>query len=160
MKKIALAVLAMAAIGAQAADEGAYVGLNTNHVKLSCDTCTGSAQNAVGIYGGYRMGNMAGEVSRGQKTVDGDKFVFTDFVAIPRMNVAKDVDVLGKVGLRHSEISNSTDKATGNSLVIGAGVEYTFMPQVTVRAMVDYSNKTFGESVKATTTTIGVAYKF
>lgn len=161
MKKIALAVLAMAAIGAQAADEGAYVGLNTNHVKLSCDTCTGSAQNAVGIYGGYRMGAIAAEVSHFQKTDDSDmKVVITDVAVIPRYNVAKDVDLLGKVGIRHSEASDNFLKFTGNSLVVGAGIEYTFMPQVTARAIVDYSSKTFGESVKTTTTTIGVAYKF
>ena len=164
MKKIALAALAMAAIGAQAADEGAYVGLNTNHVKLSCDTCTGSAQNAVGMYGGYRMGAIAGEVSRFQKTDEfGVKLVITDFVAIPRYNVAKDVDLLGKIGIRHAEVSDSTEKFTGNSLVVGVGMEYTLMPQVAVRAMVDYSNKTlkvFDQSIKATTTTVGVAYKF
>jgi opacity protein-like surface antigen len=159
MKKIILAALAVAAFGAQAADEGAYVGLNYGNYKLSCDDCSGS-ESAVGFYGGYRMGNLAAEISRAQKTVDGVKFIYTDVAVIPRMNVAKDLDVIGKVGLRHSEISDSTDKFSGNSLVVGAGVEYAIMPQVLVRGMIDYSTKTFGESTKATTTTIGVAYKF
>jgi opacity protein-like surface antigen len=165
MKKIAIAVLALMAIGAQAAgmsnEDGVYVGLTGNSTKLSCDDCTGSAQTSVGIYGGYRMGNISAEVARYQKTDDvGVKVVITDFAAIPRLNVAKDVDLLGKVGIRHGEISNDIEKFTGNSLVIGAGVEYTVMPQVTARAMFDYSNKTFGESVKTKTMTVGVAYKF
>ena len=160
MKKIILAALAVAAFGAQAADESAYVGLNYGNYKLTCDDCSGGSESAVGFYGGYRMGNFAAEISRAQKTVDGAKFIYTDFAVIPRMNVAKDVDVIGKVGLRHSEISDSTDKLSGNSLVVGAGVEYAIMPQVLVRGMIDYSTKTFGESIKATTTTIGVAYKF
>lgn len=159
MKKIILAALAVAAFGAQAADEGVYAGVNYNKFKLGCDDCSGS-ENAVGVYGGYRMGNIAGEVSRFQKTIDGTKFVYTDVSAVPRMNVAKDVDLLAKVGIRHSELTESGVKASGTSLVVGAGVEYTFMPQVSARAMVDYSSKTFGESVKTTTTTVGVAYKF
>lgn len=161
MKKIILAALAVAAFGAQAADEGSYVGLNHNNFKFSCDDCGDlKSQNTVGIYGGYRMGNIAGEVSRFQKTNNGVKAVITDFAAIPRLNVAKDVDLLGKVGLRHSEISGGDGKFSGTSLVVGAGVEYTFMPQVSARAMVDYSSKTFGEPIKTTTTTVGVAYKF
>ena len=161
MKKVILAALAVAAFTAQAADEGVYAGLNYNNFKSSCDDCGDSeSQNAVGIYGGYRMGNIAGEVSRFQKTDNGVKAVITDFAAIPRLNVAKDVDLLGKVGLRHSEISGDGEKFSGTSLVVGAGVEYTFMPQVSARAMIDYSAKTFGESVKTTTATVGVAYKF
>jgi opacity protein-like surface antigen len=160
MKKIILAALVVAAFGAQAANEGAYAGLNYGSYNISCDGCSGGSESAVGVFGGYQMGNIAAEVSRVQKTKDGVKFVYTDFAAIPRINVAKDVNVLGKVGLRQSEISDSTEKFSGTSLVIGAGVEYAFTPQVTARAMVDYSNKTFGESVKATSTTIGVAYKF
>lgn len=160
MKKVILAALAVVAFGAQAADEGAYAGLNYGSYNLSCDGCTGGSESAMGVYGGYQMGNIAAEVSRAQKTNNGVKFVYTDIAVIPRINVAKDVNVLGKVGLRQSEISDSTENFSGTSLVIGAGVEYTIMPQVTVRAMVDYSNKTFGEPVKATTTTIGVAYKF
>ena len=163
MKKIILAALAVAAFGAQAADEGAYAGLNYNHIKLSGDGS--GSENAVGFYAGYRMGNIAGEVARFQKTVDGDKLIVTDIAAIPRLNVAKDVDVLGKVGIRYSEASGVDEdgsfKEKGTSLVVGAGVEYTVMPQLSVRAMVDYSNKTFGVSgVHATTTTLGVAYKF
>jgi opacity protein-like surface antigen len=159
MKKVMLVAVAVSALAAQAAEEGAYLGLNYNHVKLSADGSSGS-DDAVGVYGGYRVGDIAGEISRLQKTNDGAKIVLTDFAAIPRMNVAKDVDVLGKVGVRHTEISAEGGKASGTSLVIGAGVEYAVMPQLSVRAMVDYSNKTFGESIKATTTTIGVAYKF
>lgn len=159
MKKVILVAMAVSALGAQAAEEGVYVGLNFNHVKLSTDAGSGSG-GVAGVYGGYRVGDIAGEISRLQKTKDGIKIVFTDFAAIPRMNVAKDVDVLGKVGVRHTEISAEGGKASGTSLVIGAGVEYAVMPQLSVRAMVDYSNKTFGESIKATTTTIGVAYKF
>ena len=160
MKKIILAALAVAAFGAQAADEGVYAGLNYGNYKLSCDDCTGGSENAVGVYGGYRMGNIAAEVSRVQKTADGSKFTYTDLAAVPRMNVAKDVDLLGKVGLRYSESKDVDGKFTGTSLVVGVGVEYTFMPQISARAMVDYSNKTFGESVKSTTTTVGMAYKF
>jgi outer membrane autotransporter protein len=159
MKKIILAALAVVAFGAQAADEGAYAGLNYNNAKLSVDGESDST-NTIGVFGGYRMGNIAGEISRMQKTNNGVKFIYTDFAVIPRVNVAKDVDVLGKVGLRNSEISEGTFKASGNSLVLGAGVEFAILPQVTLRAMLDYSNKTFGESIKATTTTIGVAYKF
>ncbi len=165
MKKIILAALAVAAFGAQAADEGVYVGLNHNHTKFKYDNDNeNETRNAVGVYGGYRVGNIAGEVSRFQKTKDDVKTVITDFAAIPRLNVAKDVDVLGKVGIRYSEVSGQEGgdsfKEKGTSLVVGAGVEYTFMPQLTARAMVDYSSKTFGESVKTTTTTVGVAYKF
>ena len=163
MKKIILAALAVAAFGAQAADEGVYAGLNYNHIKFSGDAS--GSENATGIYVGYRFGNIAGEIARFQKTVDGDKLIVTDIAAIPRMNLAKDVDLLGKVGIRHSEISgqdlDGSFKEKGTSLVVGAGVEYTLLPQVTVRALVDYSNKTFGLSgARATTTTIGVAYKF
>lgn len=164
MKKIAMAVLALASMGAQAAgmgqQDGAYAGVNYGNYKLSCNDCSGASESAVGFYAGYRIGDVAGEISRAQKTVDGDKFTYTDFAVVPRMNVAKDVDVIGKLGLRHSEISNVTEKFSGNSLVVGAGVEYAFTPQVVVRGMLDYSTKTFGESIKATTTTIGVAYKF
>ncbi len=159
MKKIILAALAVAAFGVQAADEGAYAGLSYNKFKFGCDGCSGS-DSAVGVYGGYRMGNIAGEVSRFQKTAGDAKAVITDFAAIPRLNVAKDVDLLGKVGLRYSEISGGGEKFSGTSLVVGAGVEYTFMPQVSARAMVDHSSKTFGESIKTTTATLGVAYKF
>lgn len=159
MKKIILAALAVAAFGVQAADEGAYVGLNYNHAKLSANGESAS-ENAVGVYGGYRMGNIAGEVSRFQKSIDGAKYIYTDVSAIPRLNIAKDVDLLGKVGLRYSEFSGGGENLSGTSLVVGAGVEYTFMPQVSARAMVDYSSKTFGESIKTTTATLGVAYKF
>ena len=160
MKKIALAVLALVAMGAQAADEGVYVGLNQNHFKSKNDTVSVSG-NGVGLYAGYRIGTVAGEISRFQKTVSGEKFVLTDVSAIPHLNVAKDVDLIGKVGFRLSEESGSGFKNTGSSLVIGAGVEYTVMPQVTARALVDYSNKTYGFSnVRTTTTTLGVAYKF
>ena len=163
MKKIILAAVAVAAFGAQAADEGAYAGLNYNHIKFSGDAS--GSENAVGFYAGYRMGNIAGEVARFQKTVDGEKLIVTDIAAIPRLNVAKDVDLLGKVGIRYSEVSGVDEdgsfKEKGTSLVVGAGVEYTVLPQVSVRAMVDYSNKTFGLSgAHATTTTVGVAYKF
>jgi opacity protein-like surface antigen len=160
MKKVILAALAAVALGAQAADQGAYAGLSYGNYKLSCDSCSGDSENAVGVYGGYRMGNIAGEVSRVQKTVDGNKFVYTDLAAVPRLAIAKDVDLLGKAGVRHSEISSGNEKLSGTSLVIGAGVEYTFMPNVTARAMFDYSKKTFGESTKAKNTTFGVAYKF
>ena len=160
MKKIILAALAVAAFGVQAADEGAYVGLNTNHAKFTCDGCVGVSGNAVGIYGGYRKGNIAGEVAHFQKTISDVDVTITDVSVIPYINVAKDVDVLGKLGVRHSSGKDSTLETSGTSLVIGAGVEYTFTPQVTARAMVDYSSKTFGESTKTTTTTLGVAYKF
>jgi opacity protein-like surface antigen len=163
MKKIAIAVLALMVIGAQAAEDGFYVGLNQNHIKFGGDA-SGSI-NAVGFYAGYRVGDVAGEVARIQKTDAGDKIVFTDFVAIPRLNVAKDVDLLGKVGIRHSEGSGVDEKGpykeNGNSLVVGAGIEYNVMPKVSLRAMVDYSNKTFGlTGAHVTTTTVGAAYKF
>jgi outer membrane autotransporter protein len=163
MKKIALAVMAFAAMGAQAADEGAYVGLNYNDIKFS-GNASGS-EKAVGFYAGYRMGNIGGEIARFQKTTDGEKLIVTDIAAIPRLNVAKDVDLLGKVGIRYSENSGQDDngsfKDKGTSLVVGAGVEYSVLPQVSVRAMVDYSNKTLGLSgAHATTKTIGVSYKF
>ena len=164
MKKIALAVLAMVAIGAQAAgvaEEGIYAGLTANHAKFTCgDGCTGASDDPVGVYGGYRKGNIAGEVAHFQKTIDGKNVHITDVAAIPRLNVAQDVDLLGKVGARFSKGKEGSLEAHGTSLVIGAGVEYTFMPQVSARAMVDYTSKTFGESTKTTTTTIGVAYKF
>ena len=160
MKKIVLAALAVVAMGAQAADDGFYAGANYNHFKLSGDNASGS-DNAVGIYAGYRVGAIAGEISRFQKTVSGEKFVYTDVSAIPHLNVAKDVDVIGKVGFRRSEATDTGEKFSGTSLVFGAGVEYTVMPQVTVRALVDYSNKSFGDSqAHTTTTTLGVAYKF
>jgi opacity protein-like surface antigen len=160
MKKIVLAALAVVAMGAQAADEGVYGGLNYNHAKAGGDA-TGSL-NGVGLYGGYRMGDIAVEVSRWQKTDDsGAKNVFLDIAAIPRMNVAKDVDVIGKVGVRRSEQTDTGYSAKGTSLVVGAGLEYNVMPQLTLRALVDYSNKTFGESgFHLTTSTLGVAYKF
>jgi len=159
MKKIASAVLALMAIGAQAADDGVYVGVTHNHFALSGDGS--GSDNAFGLYAGYRMGFIAGEVSRFQKTVDGDKFVYTDIAAIPHLNLAKDVDLIGKVGIRSSEVSGGGFKDSGTSIVVGAGIEYSFMPQLTARALVDYSNKSYGLSgVRTTTTTIGVAYKF
>jgi opacity protein-like surface antigen len=159
MKKIALALLAVVAMGAQAADEGVYGGLSYNHAKGSGDIS--GSENAGGFFAGYRVGNIAGEVSRFQKTKNGDKDVILDIAAIPHLNVAKDVDLIGKVGLRRSEASGAGFKDTGTSLVVGAGVEYNLAPQVTARAMVDYSNKTFGVSgAHVTTTTLGVAYKF
>jgi opacity protein-like surface antigen len=164
MKKVILAALAVAAFSAQAAgmaaDEGYYVGLNTNHTKFTCDNCTGMSTNALGVYGGYRMGNIAGEVAHFQKSTNGVDVIITDFSVIPRINVAKDVDVLGKLGVRYSSGKENSLENSGTSLVVGAGVEYTFMPQVSARAMVDYSSDTFGVSTKTTTTTIGVAYKF
>jgi opacity protein-like surface antigen len=160
LKKIALAVLAVVAMGAQAADEGVYVGLNQNYMKGSGELS--GHLNTTGIYGGYRMGDIAAEVSRSQKTDDGGyKNVFMDIAAIPHLNVAKDVDVIGKVGLRRSEISKNGASESGSSLVVGAGVEYTLAPQVAARVLVDYSNKTFGISgARVTTTTLGIAYKF
>jgi opacity protein-like surface antigen len=170
MKKAVLAVLAMTAIGAHAAaDEGFYVGLSANHLKLTCSDCSKATGNTVGLYGGYRVGNIAGEISNVQKTfpdVTGDaKVTLTDFSVIPRFNVDKNVDVLAKVGIRHSKSSgNDVDtgkfKATGNSLVVGVGIEYKVLPQVNLRAMVDYSNKAFGISTHTTTATIGVSYNF
>jgi len=164
MKKIILAALAVVAFGAQAAgmaaDEGYYVGLNSNHTKFTCNNCIDVSTNAVGIYGGYRIGNIAGEVAHFQKSIDGVDVAITDFSVIPRINVAKDVNILGKLGVRYSSGKENSFENSGTSLVIGAGVEYTFMPQVSARAMVDYSSNTFGESTKTTTTTIGVAYKF
>ena len=47
MKKIALAVLAVVAMGAQAADEGVYGGLTYNHAKAS-GNWSGS-ENAAGF---------------------------------------------------------------------------------------------------------------
>lgn len=164
MKKIALATLAFMTIGAQAAgmssDENFYVGLNTNHAKFTCDSCVGASGNAVGIYGGYRKDNIAGEIAHFQKSIDGVDVSITDFSVIPRINVAKDIDVLAKLGVRYSSGKDSSGEQSGTSLVVGAGLEYTFMPQVSARVMVDYSSKTFDVSTKTTTTTIGVAYKF
>jgi opacity protein-like surface antigen len=164
MKKFTMAVLAFTAISAQAAgmanDESFYVGLNTNHAKFTCNSCTGASGNAVGIYGGYRKENIAGEIAHFQKTIDGVDVSITDVSLIPHINVAKDVDVLGKLGVRYSKGKENTREASGTSLVIGAGVEYTLMPQISVRAMVDYTSNTFGVSTKTTTTTVGVAYKF
>jgi opacity protein-like surface antigen len=158
MKKIALALLAVVAMGAQASDDGVYIGVSENHVKIEANGASDST-NAIGVYGGYRMGAIAAELSRAQKTIDGVKFVHTEVAAIPHYSVAKDFDVIGKLGIRHSEVSE-IGNASGTSLVVGAGVQYTVLPQMTVRALVDYSNRTYGESIKATTTTLGVAYKF
>ena len=171
MKKAVLAVLAMTAIGAHAAaDEGFYVGLSANHLKLTCSNCGDKeTASAAGLYGGYRVGNIAGEISNVQKTLrDGTsdtKLTLTDFSVIPRFNVAKDVDLLGKVGIRHSKatVNDTNDghfKSGGNSLVVGAGIEYKVLPQVNLRAMVDYAHKTTGTSVHITTATIGVSYSF
>jgi outer membrane autotransporter protein len=165
LSALAIATLGMASFGANAAGptsaDGAYFGVSQNSVKLSCDGCTGTTINGLGMFGGYRMGNVSAEVSRFQKTVDGDKGVFTDFSVIPRLNVAQDIDLLAKVGFRNTK-ATAFDGTTqsGNSLVFGAGVEYNITPQLAARAMVDYSKKTFAEDIRAVSTNLGVSYKF
>lgn len=168
MKKTLLAALAFAALGATSFaasagtydNNGPYVGLNYNSVHLSCSDCNGTTESSPGFFAGYRSGNLAGEISTTHKTVDGDKYTITDFAAVPHMKIAADLDVIGKVGIRHSNVNNSMGNHSGNSLVIGAGVEYSFNRDWAARGLIDYSSKTFGESIKDTTTTIGVSYKF
>jgi opacity protein-like surface antigen len=162
MKKIAIAAMAVLSIGAQAADQGFYAGVNYNHVSLS-DVNDPSSQSTPGLYGGYQMGGYAAEISHMKKggfSNTNATVATTDLAVLPRLNIAKDVDLIAKVGLRHSNGSSYVGRGSGNTVVLGAGLDYSVLPQVTVRAMVDYSNKTANEDVKATTTTIGVAYKF
>jgi outer membrane autotransporter protein len=171
MKKIILAIatLGLVVVGAQAADmnnpDGFYVGINNNSIQIKGDAT--SNLNQTGIYGGFRHGNLGFEISRSEGKVDQQKTSFTDFSVIPRLNVAKDFDLLGKVGMRHSTISGSGIDDSGNSLVVGVGAEYAFLPNWSARLMVDYSEKAFGysspktgNSYKATNTIFGVAYKF
>lgn len=159
MKKIILSALTVIAFGAQAADDGWYGGLSVSNLKFSKQGESESTSAAGGVIG-YRMGNLAGEVSRIQKTEGSTKGSINDFSLLQSYGIAKDVEVFGKVGVRYSEISNGNDELSGTSLVLGAGVQYEFMPKVFARVGVDYSNKTFGESIKNTTTTLSVAYKF
>ena len=174
MKKMILAIasLSLLASGVQAADmsntDGVYLGLNQNSTRLTADQWDAKTSNSTGIFGGYRVGNLAGEVAYFNKTVDGTKWTITDFSLIPHFNIAKDFDLLGKLGLRHSSISVDGFSSSGTALVYGVGLEYSFNPNWTARAFVDYSDKTggdvvvikSGDSLKATTTTLGVAYKF
>jgi len=171
MKKIILAIasLGLFAMGAQAAGmnntDGVYLGVNQNSMHLKGDGL--DAANGAGLYGGYRSGNLAGEVSYFNKTVNGNEWTITDFSLIPHLNITKDLDLLGKLGLRHSGVSTNGFSSSGTALVVGVGLEYSFTPNWTARALVDYADKTGGDvtndannSIKATTTTIGVAYKF
>jgi opacity protein-like surface antigen len=174
MKKIILAIasLGLFAMGAQAAGmndtDGVYVGVNQNGMRLTSEKTDAYTVNSSGVYGGYRVGNLAGEISHFERTVEGEKWGVTDFSVIPHLNVAKDLDLLGKLGLRHSSYSSNSviqPNSSGTALVAGVGLEYSFLSNWTVRALVDYSAKTGditykGSHVKATTTTIGVAYKF
>jgi outer membrane autotransporter protein len=162
MKKIVLAVLAFAAVGVQAADQGLYGGLNYNNLSLS-DINEAASQSSPGVYGGYQLSNYGVEISHTKATgFSSTKATIgvTDLSVIPRLNVAKDVDLIGKVGVRHSTGHSYAGAGSSNTLVFGAGVEYNLFPQVTARALLDYSNKTGDVSAKATTATIGVAYKF
>jgi opacity protein-like surface antigen len=165
MKKNISALMAAAAclvsgvVSAQTNVDGPYVGGQINHVSLSADGSSVS-DNFMGIYGGYRAGNYAGEISYSQKTVDGAKASFTDFALVPHFAMTPEFDLLGKVALRHSSISGGTSSYSGNSLVLGVGVEYKLTAKVAARAMIDYSSKTFGESMSATTLGAGVHYKF
>lgn len=159
MKKIILATLILAAFAAQAADESWYAGLNATSLKFSAKGDSEST-GAAGGFIGYRMGNLAGEVSRIQKSAGSATGSINDFSLLNNYSVANGVEVFGKVGVRYSEISNARNKLSGTSLVLGAGVQYAFMPNLITRVGVDYSNKTFGESLKTTSINFGVAYKF
>ena len=161
MKKIILIVLAAFSCVAQAAD-GAYAGLTLNNMELKSDNSS-SVQAAPGIYAGYQIGSLGLEMSYAKKNgffSTNATVAIWDLALIPRLNVAKDVDLIGKLGGRHSLGASYTASQEINSLVWGAGIEYGLMPQLSVRAMLDYSDKTGNDKVKATTTTWGRAYKF
>lgn len=166
MKKQVLSLLAVAAIsvlgGVAHADvltDGAYAGGSFNRVTVSAEGFSGS-ENFLGAYGGYREGSVGGEVGYAQKTVDGEKATFLDMSFVRSYALSTTVDLLGQVGLRHSTLSAGSESVSGNSLLIGIGAVYKFSPQVAARAMLNRSNKSFGENLSATTLTAGVQYKF
>ena len=170
MKKMILAIasLSLLASGVQAADmsntDGVYLGVASNSIRIKAQN--DSTQNQLGFYAGYRFGNLAAEISHSERKIDDQKTSFTDLSFVPHVAIAKNVDIIGKLGLRSSSISEAGMSDSGRSLVIGVGAEYAFLPQWNARLMVDRSSKTFGlktsegEQIKATTTTLGVAYKF
>jgi len=169
MKKMILAIasLSLLASGVQAADmsntDGVYVGISHNSRSLGADETFTYGEG--GLYAGYRVGNLGGEIAYSEKKIDSETFTFVDVSFVPRMNLTKNFDLIGKVGARHSTYKYSGSTWSGTALVIGVGAEYAFTNNWSIRGLVDYSTKPFGLTTttgtnKLVTTTLGVAYKF
>ena len=168
---VTLAAALLFSVSAQAENK-AFVGLSGNYLDLR-NSDSSDTYSQVGIYGGYRFENIGIELSYTPYRKDGYDLKVTDLAVVPLFNIAKDVNVLVKLGVRYATFGNTgvttsgltlfnggENALTGTSALIGAGVEYQFNPNVAARAVFDYSNSLAGVSTDTKTFMVGVQYQF
>jgi len=166
MKKTALtlALAASAFMGfsgaAQAAQpDGWYAGGHSTHQTLKV-AGESDSESFIGIFGGRKIGAMAYEAAFSQKNVDGVSFTILDMTTGMHLPLADKVDLVPKIGLRHSSASIGNASLSGTSLLVGAGVHYQLTDKVSTRVTVEYAPRAFGEKIKNTSVGVGLAYHF
>lgn len=166
-KSVLLAFLAaaatLAAVPSHAfGDANYYAGIQASSHTLKANGVSSSSETFPSLFAGVNFGGPVGlEVSTGSKSISGGKFRFTDLVGTYSYNLSQNLDLIGTFGLRHSDQKHSVQgNYSGTSFVFGGGVAYNFSDQVFGRVMFDYAPKTFGESIRNSTVSAGVGYRF
>ena len=164
MKKsmVSLALVAAAFMGASGvaqAESQTYLGLQFSNQELSFEGESDS-ESFTGLYGGIKTGMIAYEAAVSQKSISGTSVRVIDGTVNPHFPIGEKASLVAKVGLRHSSISVDNVSVNGTSLLLGAGVQFQLAEKVTGRVMYDYAPRTFGEKIKNTSLSAGVAYHF
>ncbi len=157
---LALAAYAlMGSMGLAHAQAGTYLGVQLSNQKISADGESDS-EDFFGIYGGIKSGTIAYEAAFSQKTIDGLTFRIIDGTVNPHFPINDKADVVTKIGFRHSSFSIDNVSVNGTSVLLGLGLQYQLAQKVTGRVMFDYAPRAFGENIKNTSLSAGVAYNF
>jgi outer membrane autotransporter protein len=164
MKKTAttLALATFSLIGSMGqahAQAGTYLGVQFSNQKISVDGESDS-DGFVGLYGGIKSGSIAYEAAISQKSIEGFTFRIIDGTFNPHFAINPKADFVTKIGFRHSSTSIDNVSVSGTSLLLGLGLQYQLADKVTGRVMYDYAPRAFGENIKNTSLSVGVAYNF
>jgi opacity protein-like surface antigen len=154
---VASAVLSMS--GVAHAQSNTYLGLQFANQKISADGESDS-ESFAGLYGGIKSGSIAYEAAISQKSINGLTYRIVDGAVNPHFPINDKIDVVTKIGMRFSSFSLDNVSVSGTSVLIGAGVQFQLAEKVSARLMFDYAPRAFGEKIKNTSMSAGVAYHF
>jgi OOP family OmpA-OmpF porin len=182
MKKIVLAIAALAAFGTNAAFAQGYVGgsVGASHANIDCAGATDCSNNSTGfkIFGGYKFTpNIAGELSY----VDLGKAhatVAPDTVSIKStglgIGVAAFADFapqwkgVGRLGILSSSTKatvsgsvNGSDTDRNTNAYLGLGIGYEIQKGLTLDGTLDFTRiKYSSESANVRVLSVGLTYAF
>lgn len=164
MKKTALtlALVASAVLGmtgAAHAQTSTYLGVQFADQKLTVEN-ESESEAFSGFYGGIKVGMIGYEAAFSQRTISGVTVRIIDTTVNPHFAINDKAAFVAKAGMRNSSVSVDNVSVSGTSLLLGAGLEYQLTPKVAGRVMYDYAPRTFGEKIKNTSLSAGVAYTF